>query len=284
VHARWFTHIETDLTDNNGYFQTSQFRYEVNYAIKWQRADFEIREGRFGQAWYNGPKQKGDWNLNISDGNSMSRMYAIIHRAANDYYYNNPFGIQSPPQNEWYNNILSISAFDWEQVDPNGEIRPWLRWIGGAEIRIYKPSRNARDIYATTVHELAHASHWDLAGRFEFYTADDIVAESWARGVQWEFARRVYAGYSISYSRRDYTGVVQDMIDDFKTTTSDWHSIYTVNLFKSYNDQVNGYTLQQIEQALKSAKTFNQWRDNLKNLYTNGTENNLDATFNYWAD
>lgn len=282
VHARWFVHIERALTDANGYFQTSRFRFEVNYAIKWQRADFEIRNGRILQAWFNGPKQKGDWNLNISSG--MSRMYAIIHRAANDYYYNNPFGIQSPPKNYWYNNRLAIGAFDWEQVDPNGDTRPWQRWVGMAEIRIFKPSRCTRDIYATTIHELAHASHWDLDGRFTFYTADDIVCESWARGVQWEFTRRIYPGYSISYSRRDYTGVVQDMIDGIKTTISYYHSNYNIYSPKSYSDQVYGYTLQQIEGALRGAKTFNQWRDNLKYLYNNGTENKLDATFAYWAD
>ena len=272
VHARYFVHIETGLTDDNGYFETNKFRCDVNYAIKWQRADFEIRNGRFLQAWYNGPNQKGDWNLNISSG--MSRMYTIIHRAAYDYYYNNPFGIQSPPKNYWYNNILSIGAFDWEDVDSNGDTAPWRRWTGAAEVRIFKPSRVARDIYATTIHELAHASHWDLAGRFKFYNADDNVCESWARGVQWEFARRIYAGYPGGPTiRPNYTQLVVDLIDSPGDSN---------NGATGTNDQVSGYTLQQIEQALKGAKTFDQWRDNLKNLYDNGTENNLDVLFNFW--
>lgn len=146
----------------------------------------------------------------------MSRMYAIIHRAAYDYYYNNPFGIQSPPKNSWYNDILSIAAFNWEDMDSNGDAAPWRRWSGTAEIRIFKPSRAAKDLYATTIHELAHTSHWDLAGRFKYYTADNIVCESWARGVQWEFTRRIYTNYTVYYSRRDYTGVVQDLIDGLK--------------------------------------------------------------------
>ena len=275
VHARWFTHIETDLTDNNGYFETSKFNYEVNYAIKWQRADFEIREGSLGQAWYNGPKQKGDWNLNISSG--MSRMYATIHRAAYDYYYNNPFGIQSPPLNKWYNNILAIGAFDWENVDPNGDIGPWRRWIGTAEIRIFKPSRNSRDIYASTIHELAHASHWDIVGGYSFaFTLEDIVAESWSRGVQWEFTRRVYDRYpGGSTILHKYTQVVMDLIDNRTMELA----IPNAGL---NGDGVEGYTLQQIEQALKGAKTFNQWRDNLKNLYNNDTEQNVDALFAFW--
>ena len=275
VHARWFTHIETDLTDNNGYFETSKFNYEVNYAIKWQRADFEIREGSLGQAWFNGPKQKGDWNLNISSG--MSRMYAAIHRAAYDYYYNNPFGIQSPPLNKWYNNVLAIGAFDWEDVEPNGDIGPWRRWIGTAEIRIFKPSRTIRDIYASTIHELAHASHWAIVGGYSFaFTLEDIVAESWSRGVQWEFTRRIYDRYpGGSTIFHKYTQVVIDLIDNPTMELA----IPNAGL---NGDGVEGYTLQQIEQALKGAKTFNQWRDNLKNLYNNGTEQNVDALFAYW--
>lgn len=68
VHARWSTHIEKDITDSNGYFKVGGFIFNVNYAIKWQRADYDIRDGNFGQAWLNGPKQKGDWNLNIPAG------------------------------------------------------------------------------------------------------------------------------------------------------------------------------------------------------------------------
>ncbi len=271
VHARWFTHIESDLTDNNGYFETSKFNYEVNYAIKWQRADFEIREGLIGQAWYNGPKKKGDWNLNIPGGNSMSRMYATIHRAAYDYFYNNPFGIQTPPN-------LAIGAFDWENVDPQGDSAPWLNWIGLVNIRIFKPSRLSRDLYATTIHELAHASHWKLIGGYPYATSlATIVAESWARGVQWEFTRIIYPNYSsvITYNFGKYTGVVEDLIDnpsmEVTTPNNGWNG-----------DGVEGYTLIQIEQALKGAKTFNEWRDNLKNLYNNGTENNVDALFAHW--
>lgn len=47
-------------------------------------------------------------------------------------------------------------------------------------------------------------------------------------------------------------------------------------------DLVQGYTLLQIEKALKGAKTYEQWRDNLKNLFNNATENQVDALFTYW--
>jgi hypothetical protein len=54
VHARCFTRIETDLTDANGYFEMPQFRFKVNYAIKWERSHYDIRNGMIWQTWYNG--------------------------------------------------------------------------------------------------------------------------------------------------------------------------------------------------------------------------------------
>ena len=92
----------------------------------------------------------------------------------------------------------------------------------------------------------------------------------------------VYPSYSITYSRKDYTGVVQDMIDGFKTTTSRYHSIYDVESYKSYSDQVPGYTIRQLEDALRERETWADWKTNIKHKYYNATENNLDSLFNYW--
>ena len=98
----------------------------------------------------------------------------------------------------------------------------------------------------------------------------------------------VYAGYKPVYARGNYTGVVQDMIDGFGTkgtsrwwdsTNDNWGSPY---IYLSYNDQVTGYSIKQIEDALLGQRTWNGWKDNIKNLYNNETENKLDATFDYW--
>ncbi len=92
----------------------------------------------------------------------------------------------------------------------------------------------------------------------------------------------VYSSYSPTYSRLDYTGIVQDMIDGNKTTKSYYHSKFDTYSYKTYADQVSGYSIKQIEDALKGQKNWNGWRDNIKNKYSNGTENNLDAAFIYW--
>ena len=53
-------------------------------------------------------------------------------------------------------------------------------------------------------------------------------------------------------------------------------------LLKSYMDRVSGYTIRQIEDALVGQKSWNNWKNNIKNRYNNETKDNLDAAFSYW--
>lgn len=94
---RWFE-VREALTNSNGdYNILHEFRYPVNYSIKWERNDFQLRSGRYGQAYFNGPYLRGDWNLDIVSG--VSWHYGQIHRGAFDYYYNNSFNLRRPPLN-----------------------------------------------------------------------------------------------------------------------------------------------------------------------------------------
>lgn len=68
------------------------------------------------------------------------------------------------------------------------------------------------------------------------------------------------------------------MIDGFKTT---WNT--TNGIDKSYSDQVRGYPIRQLEDALRERETWDNWKTNIKHKYNNATENNLDAAFNYWS-
>ncbi|MCP4458814.1 MAG: hypothetical protein GY816_12445 [Cytophagales bacterium] len=80
-------------------------------------------------------------------------------------------------------------------------------------------------------------------------------------------------GYS---SKPDYTQVVVDLIDG---PSSKNHNRGSEVLSE---DNVTGYTIRQIEDALQGQTTWNGWRNKIKNKYDNETENNLDALFNYW--
>ena len=175
-----------------------------------------------------------------------------------------------------------------ETNEKNGGYSSELRVLGiFGQVYVYNPDRKSDDIYSTTIHELAHASHWNM-DHSDYNDTEAIVIESWARGVQRELTRMVYPSYNPPFARVNYTGIVRDMIDGFGTKgTSMWwdknkDDYGAPTLYKSYNDQVSDYTLKQVEDALKHQETWNDWKNNIKNKYNNETENHLDDAFNYW--
>lgn len=123
---------------------------------------------------------------------------------------------------------------------------------------------NSRKVFGTTIHELAHASHWEIGYSTGQYVVDWIfgdprLPESWAVGVEWRITNDVYSGYGIYNNRyqqrtisqiveedEGYTPLVIDLID-----TNNQRISYGGNI--NYpNDQVENYTLSQLENALPS--------------------------------
>lgn len=179
---------------------------------------------------------------------------------------------------------MKIRAHFEQNNDKNGSYAKDIRLFGiFAPIRIYNPQRSSSAIYATTIHELAHASHWELRkNNWNFGQTSDKVIESWATGVQWELTRMKYTNYKGRYDRTrgDYTLIVSDMIDISTTDNTN----YGYGYFSSdgFKDNVSGYTLKQIEDVLSYTSSWNNWRDNIKNKYSNATENKLDKLFKNW--
>jgi len=168
--------------------------------------------------------------------------------------------------------------------------------------------RFSHDIYGTTIHELAHASHADMDiwnyYNAKFMSVDNkkihITNETWARGVQWELTRMTYTFisenigyyYERTYIRRTYTGIVQALIDRQRNKPGTVFSYFTKYYSNSrkldnehklrYSENVEGYTIREIEDALIGVRTLTEWKTNLKVDYANPTENQMDALFLYW--
>ena len=290
---RWFV-THTGITNAQGYFVCDgQFKRPANYSFEWERYHFSIRDGRHGQAKYDGPKQEGDWNLVISGG--TPEFHAIIFRAAFHYYYGNIQNLRRPPLNDVWESQMKISAMYEENSDLMGvHYGHWLFTTGiFSRIKIYNPQELSDVIYSAVIHELAHAVHWsmdtDLYNEYDALGIDRIVKESWASGVQWVLTKMVYPNYvNDNYIRCLYTGVVEDMIDGFgnKGTTQYCYEIdgaYVVaNEGLLYYDRVTGYTIKQIENALVGTQTWNAWRDKMRGMYNNSTEVHLNSAFKYW--
>ena len=96
VTARYCTKTASGITDATGYCTINKtFKYSVTYAVKWERAYWDIRKGVLGQAYYNGPKTRNTWNLNINTG-GISCLIATVHCAAFKFYYGNCLGLRRP--------------------------------------------------------------------------------------------------------------------------------------------------------------------------------------------
>ncbi|MEA3504595.1 MAG: hypothetical protein U9R32_05295 [Bacteroidota bacterium] len=191
---RWFI-VKKDYTNSSGYFATGQFRRPVNYSIKWEDSDYDIRNGTWGQAYYNGPKQRSAWDLNISSDKSLR--FATIHRAAYRYHHKNIGGLKRPDvwgklkycyyhRNQNNNEYAGINWGNWDFTG----IFPDIRLFG-------KSNYNWIDInqlFSTAIHETGHASHIELmnAGEIQFLQVSDIIIESWAESIEWYITKIEY--------------------------------------------------------------------------------------------
>ena len=282
---RWFTTHRGLANAEGRYSCNGTFRRDANYSIDWERHHFALQDGWLNGATYNGPKQRGNWDLNLNSGEQ--EYYATIFRAAFHYYYGDIKGLRRPPLNGTFKTQMKIRAYLQNSYKGQswGRHKEERRFLG-AQIKIYTYTRSVEDTYSTVIHELAHASHWNMWREADdFDDTEPIVKESWASGVEWELASIVYPTYSRGYSRLRYTGVVEDMIDGFKTRTSSGYWTEDdpwVSLVRSYPDSVSGYTIRQLEDALQSKKTWTDWKNNIINTYDNETESKLHDCFGHW--
>lgn len=195
VHARWFTRVETALTNEEGFFQTKSFRNKVHYSIKWENSLFTIRNGLFLQAWFNGPNQKGDWNLDIKGG--KSEMFATIHRAAYKSFYGENLELCRPSLR--FGGRTKICY-----MDENGTGVFLGDWSAGGilpDIKIWgnEGNRSTHNIFATTTHELGHQSHSQYVGNLKYIKSAKIIRESWAEAVEWALTNDEYHKLGVKY-------------------------------------------------------------------------------------
>lgn len=290
IATSWFT-SKSALTNSSGYFYINHtFKGHCNYKIKWERNDFDIRSGNWGQAYFNGPRSSGDWNLTIWQSTGMSWVYAHIHRGAHTYYYANSWGIKSPPKNGGFlKTRVKIGAMD---KSGRAHYYEFNKFFTTPQIKMYRKDsygnvNTSEELFGTAVHELAHASHWDIGYTYGQYVVDAIFSEpflpeSWAQGVESEITSDVYNdSYQKDQSRTisqikgngGYTPIVIDMIDNHNQRDYYGSTAYPI-------DRVSGYTLKQLEDALYGAYTWSAWRDKIRSKYpSNSSRTFLNELF-----
>lgn len=277
---RWYT-TYTGFVDENGYFSCDgTFERPANYSFDFERYHFQIRGGDSYSK-----KMKGDWNLHF-DKTHKNNFAGTVFRAAHHYYYKDIQGLRSPPMANFWKTQIKI-RLNHHANNASGYFNRHRHFLGIDEpIDIYNPHLDNNHSYSTTIHELAHASHWNIGSK-NFKDSESIVKESWARGVEWALTRMVYPNYKSDYYRQMYTGVVQDMIDGVKWVSNNMKVDYnTLKIMevdeKIYHDKISGYTIKQIEDILHGSTTWETWKNKIKTMYENPTEQYLDEAFNFW--
>ena len=316
---RWFT-VKTGITNSDGYFRTGSFRRPANYSIRWQRHHFSVKWSWWlfwsSTAWYNGPKQKSPWNLNIRGG--TQQYYATIFQAAHDYYYRHNYGLTKPSNSGGFWK-LRIRARKVNGRSSHAEARRLYNW---ADISL-KAWGDASDlVYGTTIHELAHAAHKNIdRGAYVNLTwkgwispclpsAESCdhpgptgasarrVMETWATTVEIVLTNLRYRSYlsdnNFTYGQWEnsqnkqnwpsrlqpyYTSLGYDLIDDINQRT-DITPTYS-GLYPQ--DRVSGYTIKQIENSLRNTNSWGEWKEHIKQQNSsNPTNIYINELFNNW--
>lgn len=294
--------IKKARTNTNGYFQTSSTRTKrVKYACYFNhRPDFAVKAG----TWFWNARDRGHakhkrraWRRHYTYG--RNQLYAFVQNAAYDYYKRviYTYNLRHPGHH------MKISA-KYNQCGSSEHRAAVLSLLPISRIKITRRQgnclyRGSDGIYATTIHELTHAGHRKLdTGMFSIFESGsnnrNILTESWAEGVETIVTNDRYFGLTNNYQsskpedqngrwnswrqRRtalqmnQYTPIVDDLIDNLnQNTTGNTRPL----------DRVNGYNLNQIQNAIDNCRDIDCWENNLRNNYFNSTENNLTELFDY---
>ncbi|MFT5254581.1 MAG: hypothetical protein ACI87N_003657 [Flavobacteriales bacterium] len=298
---QWFT-VRQGITDANGNFSTSSVRGSARYIIQWERYNYSIRNGSFFQAELRGPvKKEESWNYTINNGqgDSDDKYHALIHQTAHDYYYGHRFGLISPPKNNHFYSFglqrqIKIAAREISNGNYTGSYSHLKGDLSNgiiAQISIRKWDSPSDEIYGTTIHELAHAAHSVLdRGSYDNLVRDAWIIpwqggavvnnnrrtlETWARTVETVMTLDRYktkfsiSNYSLYKERATNNYQFLTISGDIHYTSAGFDLIDNFNQSLNYGanypiDRVNGYTINQLEASLVNAKSWWQWRDNIK--------------------
>ncbi len=317
IRTRRLLSVKTTLTDNNGnYIQPHAYSNPVHYDIIWTRADFDILDNDFDVAIFDGPESSSNWNVSLISGRNAG--FAVIHRAAFEYYYNrtgDAYGLYMPPYTRisYENSSNSIAGLTL-QYNPGGiKLKIWTN-VAESAGPPYRERSNF-ETFGTVVHEIGHASHFNIQPG-SFNPSSNLKAtESWGQACKWYFSKREYGKFG--NVKQVYSGVYNTMIaspyhycdadaftDNYQNTTDnlsqspgvnnytpimiDLHDDFNQSIINGLpyaplaNDNVSGYNISQFQMAVFNSFSWLGVRDHLLYNNDNPTENNLVTLFNEW--
>jgi hypothetical protein len=299
--------------------RTRRVKYAVYFQPRDKR--FIVKAGTiFWDARHRGTNSysRGAWNQHfpLKGSSHRSHFYALIHNASADYTFdwvtNSGFMLSRP----WWGIRISAKfnstgsnflGFLSNSIVPTSGITPLFiaeirvsRYDGNNDNRVY---RGSDGIYATRTHELTHAGHYGMdpkmfvgiGGLFDVKQRD-LLIESWAEGVETIVTNhrydRIAPGSNLNWNAvrqrqsvrplneplaiSNYTPIFIDLEDNFNQNFEFSTFVPTPPI-----DRVNGYTITQMQESLRSSRTLVQLENRLRDTHANPTENNLAELFEY---
>lgn len=315
--------IGNEITDSSGYFRFDHKRGEKRYIIQWERYQYSIRNGNLWQAEYRGPKKHSRWNHDIKGGETEyfanihrgAHLYyygdigGLTRPPSNDSFWSTQVkiagidkdGTSSHKQQFRYGGVaprIKIKAYGepTEQVIGTTihELAHAVHW------RIDRGAYNniVWDAYIDpTVSSIINNNDLGPTAR-----NNRRLLESWATGVEIFLTRRFYRSigdttYEYRNSRLNGTRMgnyqtvtVNDNRGQFYTTVF-WDMTDTFNQRRDFGanysnlplDNVSGFTMPQLEDALKGAEYWTEYRNNVLSQNPGiSTTENINALFANW--
>jgi uncharacterized protein (TIGR02145 family) len=301
VTAGYSYYWRSSTTDSYGYFRSPEkWTFSVDYEANFDSDQFLLEDGH---SWYGEDleieknNKKSAWNETFT-GNDAK--WCVIWTAAWNYWYGNNYGLKRPRQNEWWNQSLDIwvyykndEDYDEDIGDSYGEYKCRL-FTERIAVKAY--SRSHIQIYGSTIHEIAHSSHyWNVNAVLGINIATyallpKILKETYARGIQRYLSIKHYGNWSEAFYDSEYTGIFEDLEDTDSTFART----------NKYCDKVSGITAPMAEKAVFNSLYWehffwDNFKDNLMEYYPSGTTNengkkvsytkaDMDNLFDYWKN
>jgi uncharacterized protein (TIGR02145 family) len=288
VTAGYSFYWRSSKTDGNGYFQSPErWTFSVDYEANFDNNQFLLQSGH---SWYGlygedleieKNNKKSAWNETFTEDEAK---WCVIWTAAYNYWHGEIYGLQRPRQNTWWNHSLEINVYYKNATDYNDALGSYTTGFFVEYIKVLAYGRKHIEIYGTTIHEIAHSSHYDNGKNYS--DAPKILKETYTRGIQRYLTLKRYGVWSVSLYDNEYTGLFEDLEDANSTYARTKDGEKTC-------DKVSGITAPMAEKALFESYSWNGFKDNLMKEYPNGISNgegrkvtyfaaDMDALFKYW--
>jgi hypothetical protein len=116
------------------------------------------------------------------------------------------------------------------------------------------------------------------------------MKETYAQTIEWYLTTKYYKNYESSY---EFDDTYQYRYKNRPNSKDNVYTSFMVDLIDSYNqkdirgfqyppDDVENFTINQIENEVMDNRTFYSFKNALKNNYDNNTSQYVDKLYNYW--